>query len=178
MGVCKARRASGCTFRVVSSSILLTILGIGCASGVGGCTSSQDVSNDPPYQVGYVPGQVYRLECKAAIIKPNSDPEHCGLDADDPPTISRYSDATVMAILPPGDRIRIDRLLHVTVTAPIQGESYVEVFITPLDHPCSCKSLRLGGSLSGAKVVHTPDGWPTMIESPKAAYLTLEPPSR
>ena len=78
-----------------------------------------------------------------------------------------------MQELAAGSGIRIDRLVHTTVSAPVQGESYVEVFVTPTDQPPGCDRIRLGNGLSQAKVFRAPNTWPTILLSPDPEKLSL-----
>jgi hypothetical protein len=141
---------------------------------VGGCATSQDVSNDPRYSIGYAPGQVYRLKANTSIITYGSDLDTCRLESDDALASLADLKPVIVQSLPAGSRIRIDRLVREIIRAPIQGESCVEVFATPLERMCRCRTLRLGNSLSRYTVVNSPDSWPTMIGAPDPAKLTLE----
>jgi hypothetical protein len=138
----------------------------------GGCASSKDVSNDVRYHRGYVPGQTYVLKVDAAVFR--VDDAECVLDPADESRSQAYRGVPVVQRLAAGSRIRIDKLVHTTVAAPIQGESYVEVFVTPVDQQPRCKRLTLGSGLSQSKVFRAPNTWPTIILSPNADKLSLD----
>jgi hypothetical protein len=145
---------------------------IGLIIATGGCASSKDVSNDVRYHRGYVPGQIYVLRVDAAVFRVGN-PE-CILDPADESRSQAYRGVPVVQQLAAGSRIRIDKLVHTTVTAPIQGESYVEVFVTPVDQPAKCNRLRLGSGLSRPHVFRAPNTWPTIILSPDPAKLLFD----
>ena len=100
--ICLTYPGLGWTCRAISSGILFTVIGIGCLICGGGCTSSQDVSNDPNYQAGYVPGQVYRIASSIAIFKLDGDPEPYRLDLDNASTVNQYAGAAIVVRLPAG----------------------------------------------------------------------------
>jgi hypothetical protein len=145
---------------------------IGLIFFAGGCTSSKDVSKDVRYHRGFVPGQIYVLKVDAAVFRVGN-PE-CVLDPADESQSQAYRGVPVAQQLPAGSRIHIDKLVHTTVSAPIQGESYVEVFVTPLDQPPGCNRIRLGYGLSQSKVFRAPNTWPTILLSPDPAKLSLD----
>lgn len=142
---------------------------------VSGCTTTTDVSNDPQYTGGYEPGVTYSLMSNATVYRLNSDPEPCRLAPPDTAYYNKPENAIAVAVLLSGSRVRVDRILHTTVTAAFNGESYTEVFVTPLDQSCGCSPLLLDNALSHWKRVNTPDGWPTMIASPDPAHLAPWP---
>jgi hypothetical protein len=146
----------------------------GILFAIVGCTSFQDVSNDPRYSIGYAPGQVYRLKANTSIVTYGSNVDTCQLEANNALAALADSKPVIVQKLSAGSHIRIDRLVHQVIRAPIQGESYVQVFVTPLEQACRCKTLQLGNSLSHYKLVNTPDAWPTMVGAPDPAMLTLE----
>jgi len=137
----------------------------------GGCASSKDVSNDVRYHGGYVPGQIYDLKVDAAVYRVND--AECFLEPRDESRSPAYRGAAVVQELAAGSGIRIDKLVHTTISAPVQGESYVEVFVTPTDQSPGCDRIRLGNGLSRAKVFRAPNTWPTILPTPDPAKLSL-----
>ena len=139
---------------------------------MSGCITSTDVSRDPRYHIGYTPGQVYVLKSGATVFR--DDAGTCTIDLQDKSRTYEGTGMSVMQVLPAGSRIRIDKLLHTIERAPIQGESYIETIVTPLDRTYACKSVRLGNGLSRWTVFQATNGWPTMIGSPDPISLQLE----
>jgi hypothetical protein len=139
---------------------------------VSGCTTSHDVSDDPTFDQGYMPGQVYQPKAPVAVYKAVGEP-NCWLDLNDRVTSSSYPSGTTKTTLPPSSRFRIEGLNHVTVTAPIQGESYVEVVASLVDQPAPCNRLLLGNKLSRWTLGKL-NQWPTMIPAPDGSRVTLE----
>jgi hypothetical protein len=134
-----------------------------------GCTSSTDVSHDPRYYGGYVPGQIYRLTVAGKVYQ--TAPQTCILAMKSSPSADYPGSTPIFEELPIGTHIKVDKLVHTTVSAPIQGESQVQVFATPIDRTCNCGSIRLDDTFSTWKSVRTPDGWPTMIGFPDPSKL-------
>ena len=158
------RHASRCTWPAACLIGLIVL--------TSGCASSKDVSNDVRYHRGYVPGQIYVLKVDAAVFRVGN-PE-CVLDPRDKSRSQAYRGVPIVQELAAGSGIRIDKLVHTTVCAPIQGESYVEVFVTPIGQPAKCHKLTLGSSLSHADVFRAPNTWPTIILSANPAKLSLD----
>ena len=140
---------------------------------LSGCTSYHDVSRDPRFGGGYEPGHIYRLSSNGALYGFNSD-EPCKLDLADTRTAAQYSAADLVQTLPSGSLFKVERLVHVAISAPIQGESYVQVFVSVVGNPASCKEVVLGNSLSKWTATVAADGTPTMLPSPNPAYVRLE----
>jgi hypothetical protein len=138
----------------------------------GGCTTSTDVTHDTRYQGGYVLGQTYVLKSTSRLFRGASDV--CVLDKDDETKRYEASGMSIEQTFPAGAHIRVQKLAHVIERAPIQGESYVDVIVVPLDLACGCKTVKLGPGMSRWKLFTGPDGWPTMVGSPDLDQLALE----
>ncbi|HEX5243402.1 MAG TPA: hypothetical protein VFW23_09105 [Tepidisphaeraceae bacterium] len=141
-----------------------------------GCTSLTDVSNDSRYQFGFRPGQVYRLNSAAELLQFGKNDSDWVLHA--PGAESTTAGVVVRGTLPAGSRLRIDRLVHETIAAPVQGESHVLVYATLLDPPWVGRQIEIGWSMCHTVFFQAPDGWPTVAGRPDSAYLAIEDETR
>ena len=139
-----------------------------------GCASSQDVTNDRRYPTAYRAGEIY--ETRVGAVVRNAGDTCMLYPVDDPPNTAELAEPIVQS-LPPGTRIRLERLVHTIVRAPIQGESYVEVFVTIVGQSSGCERIRIGNGWSTWAVFTAPNGWPTVIGSPDPGRLTVVPPT-
>ena len=138
-----------------------------------GCETDRDVSMESQFRRGYIRGQIYRLKSDCGIYNFGSC-QPCELYRLNDPMIGRFS-SSMTDLIPRGSRFRVDRLVHVTISAPIQGESFVRVFVSVLDHPGACSDVGLVARISDRQVVIiAPGGWPTVIGLPDPDYMVLE----
>ena len=146
-----------------------------------GCWASKttnDVSQDRRYLLGYMPGQVYRLRVPTPVTRYPGGSDDCFLETQEyvqakhPPDV-RF---VIVQVLPAGSRIRIDRLEHTRLAVRPIGfyESYVHVFVTSVDHPVDCGSLRLSPNVSGVIWLKEPNGESTSIGTPLPERMELE----
>src|SRR6185436_14082342 len=62
------------TMSAMSNRMILII--VACTLALGGCinpTSTRNVTNEAKYQVGYAPGQIYRLRTDLSLIDERTD---------------------------------------------------------------------------------------------------------
>lgn len=143
-----------------------------CAVFLFSCISSRDVSDDRPYWLGFIPGEVYELKIPTvAVACPPEETfrlESSGnLAKCDPEGSARKAEVSL------GTRIRVERLEHVQFHAPIQGESYVDVFCVVIGTPVGDRPVKVGHSLCNWKTFKSPDGWPTLMPLPDPSKTTL-----
>jgi hypothetical protein len=148
------------------------LLAIFSVALLAGCESSRDVSSEPAFQRGFAVGQTYRLNVPAAIYSFNEG-QPCELYRLDDPRIARFS-SSIVQIVPAGSRFRVERLVHVVVNAPVQGESFVRVFVTVLNIAGTCSDSGLVTRLSNRQTTAIAGWWPTVIPLPDSDVMTLE----
>lgn len=132
----------------------VTFVLVGCANPM----MRRDVSKEAKYQIGYVPGQIYRLTADASIVRyctedgkknvafphPNGGhvwslekPDICFLA----PT-GKYDENSVGTV-PAGSRLRIERLEHQTYLILKDYEQYVVAYAQLLDAPYTGRVVTL-----------------------------------
>ena len=100
--------------------VLLNVLTLLSLVLVAGCTvSDRDVSRDPRFRVGYLPGQVYCLKQPAGLVRLGDG----YFELVRPGERKAYGKAA--GTLAAGTLIRIVALRHTVTVAPVQGESGV-----------------------------------------------------
>lgn len=141
-----------------------------------GCETIRDASRDPQATaVGYAPGQLYAATIAVAVLGDGANRgEMPLLDRDDDSLNIRYPGRAVVRVLPPGTLFRVERIDHVILQAPVQGESFTEVVVSC---PAVATPLRLGGRnrLSRWVAVRSVGGWPTLVQRPGPAFRVAEP---
>lgn len=141
-----------------------------------GCETIRDASRDPQVTaVGYAPGQLYAATIVVAVLGDGANPGAMPLlDRNDDSLNIRYPGRAVVRVLSPGTLFRVERIDHVIIQAPVQGESFTEVIVSC---PAVATPLRIGAGnqLSRWAAVRSVGGWPTLVQRPGSAFRLTEP---
>lgn len=132
---------------------------------VTGCTvSDRDVSDDPRFRVGYLPGQVYRLERPAGLVRLGDD----YFELVRPGDVKAYGRPA--GTLAAGTLMRIVALRHTVIAAPVQWESGVVTTAELVGPPHWTVALN---DLSGVRWVKGDRGTTAGVLVPDPQWLAL-----
>ncbi len=142
-----------------------------CSLCLTACYTTADVTNDPAYQIGYVPGSTYVLEQDLLAYGSREPLVLFTKDSDSP-----YKPPGGPVLVPIGTRIRVDGLVRAKVTA-LQSEASTAADAWFIDGPLAGRRVAL---VRVSDAVQGPDiGILNSIEVPRADVLRrIEPSSR
>lgn len=147
-------------------------IGIGLA--LAGCANVRDISGNQVLPGGYAPGQTYVSNVELAILETGAPIAGFCLDRNRRGISDDHHGQPVLQVLPPGTRIRIDKILHVIVHAPIQGESWTTIVVSTIAARHYTPLLLSGGNSLSSWKIAIMSGWDTAYQEPNPRILTLE----